>query len=182
MAFRLAGLFLPTPAGALPKSVTPAPLSDVRGKAINGHYWCGELNFYRRIRFRDGALTMDAGEGEVVTKLIHIGDGRFVFERDPSRPVTFEQAGRSGMRLIVGGPPAIGFDAIRYDPTPPRYMSEIEPLVGEYTSDELGATYKFWREGGNVLFRINEGEPQSVPSARGWASMECARHALDQIR
>jgi len=85
--------------------------------------------------------------------------------------VSFEPLGPNGMIMRSGTPrTGDGFVAERYDPAPPTSLADLQPLLGEYRSDELAATYRLWQQAGQVYFAINDNAPLRIfPKAEGRA-------------
>jgi hypothetical protein len=163
MAFRVADLFLPDRSESEPRRPPAIPISEDALRGYTGYYWSRDRNFYRRVELRDGALVLDAGQGTSSAPLMPIGSHRFVFTDNPARQVVFTETPSRARRIVVGTPETgDGFEAEQYDSTPPSSIQEVRPLLGEYRSDELAVTYRFWEKQEQVFFQIGDGKPIEV--------------------
>jgi len=182
MAFRVADLFLPQP----PKVTDPSgptarriPMDPSALRSYAGYYWSAASNYYRRVRLEADRLVLDEGEGTTASPLVPVGFHRFVLADRPSGEIVFTPRPAGGMVMSSGTPrTGDGFVAERYDSTPPASLAELRPLLGDYRSDELAATYRLWEHDGQVFFAINDNAPLRVfPQAEGRARWN-AKHML----
>jgi len=97
----------------------------------------------------------------------------------PSSPgVTATRSSSTSAGVHSGTPhTGDGFVAERYDPTPPASLADLRPLLGEYRSDELAATYRLWEQAGQVFFAINNAPLRPFPTTDGRARWT-AKHML----
>lgn len=169
MAFRVADLLLgnDTPATAPAEIPNEVVAADLEGYV--GTYWSAEGNFYRRVFVRGDRLHLDAGEGTSASSLIPVAPHTFAFADRPTRRAVFNDVHLPAARLRVGSPKTgDGYEAERYDPTPPTALAELRPFLGDYRSDELATTYRFREEDGKVVLQIGDGRPIIVfPTSGG---------------
>lgn len=165
MTRRIADLLLfDGPRPAAPTSAEAPRAADAASlRQYIGTYWCAEANFYRRVRLDDGRLVLDAGEGTGGTRLVGAGRHAFVLADQPSRRVVFDRVESPAARLRVGTPETgDGFEAERYDPTPPASLADLAPFLGVYRSDELATTYRITAGAGAVTLQIGDGRPLAL--------------------
>jgi CubicO group peptidase (beta-lactamase class C family) len=164
---RIADIFLadrlqPKPPGAASKSASDlatVELTDVQLRDAVGAYRLLSMGFIWRIALEDGGLKLIDHLG-ASHRLRPVGAGRF----DPEGPFY-------ASTQFVFSPPAadrpasfvsewdepenrgrLDFEAVKLvEPT----ADELQQYVGEYDSDELGATYRFMVRDGQLWLRMN---------------------------
>jgi hypothetical protein len=127
---------------------TPVAVSDLR--KLVGNYWNGVENNYRRVVLKQGSLWLDWGEGTGGQALVPEGATRFRVLNTRSH-VEF----RDEQMMMRTDGESYASQFLRYDPTPPKTIEDLQGFVGEFFSDELLTTYSLRIEAGRFLLRIN---------------------------
>jgi CubicO group peptidase (beta-lactamase class C family) len=166
LAFDIADRILPTkaaPDGSLATVVPRAiSFSEDELKKYEGTYAIREFNNRETIKLEGGQLrveeTREMLQPTGAAKFIVVGSAGKI--NNPAEEVQFESGNAGAMTMHYSSGTGLGsFDADRYDPTPPSNLDDLQQLVGEYKSDELGVTYSFWIDSGELYMRLGEGRP-----------------------
>ncbi len=141
------------------KDAAPVSLSSSVLSQFSGYYWTDQTNYFRRTTLQNDSLFLDNGNLDAKEYLMPVSKSTFVVKG--SNPTTHLEFNASESDLIIHfGNLERRFR--KFDPTPPQQVSELNPYLGVYTSDELESTYTIFKETDVVFLKINKNEPRQI--------------------
>ncbi|MEM9886647.1 MAG: hypothetical protein AAF849_12210, partial [Bacteroidota bacterium] len=132
-------------------------LTAEQAKSYAGHYWTDEVNHYKRVVVKNASLFLDNGNPNNGQQLVPIAPNQFAI-KNTSILLNFT-TDHQQVTIDYGMSKTI---YKKYDPTPPRQLTEVEQYSGEYFSDELNTTYRIYLKNSNLFLKINSNDEQQI--------------------